>query len=115
MTSATEAKQKLNELIEKRKELDKEIQILQISLRADVLGRIRTLMQTHGITNEDLGTTRRAGPTPEKGSKAGFPVKAKYQDDKGNTWTGRGLKPRWLTEALAADPQKKLEDFLIKE
>ena len=29
----------------------------------------------------------------------------------GDTWTGRGMKPRWLTSAMKEG--KKLEDFLI--
>lgn len=33
----------------------------------------------------------------------------KYKDDAGNTWTGFGPKPRWLTDALAAG--KALDDL----
>jgi len=35
----------------------------------------------------------------------------KYRGPNGDTWTGRGKRPRWLTGALAEG--KKLEDFLI--
>jgi len=35
----------------------------------------------------------------------------KYRGPNGDTWTGRGKRPRWLTSALAEG--KKLEDFLI--
>ena len=35
----------------------------------------------------------------------------KYRGPDGKTWTGRGVKPRWLTRALMEG--KKLEDFLI--
>src|SRR3974390_941099 len=35
----------------------------------------------------------------------------KYCGPNGDTWTGRGKRPRWLTAALAEG--KKLEDFLI--
>jgi DNA-binding protein H-NS len=45
---------------------------------------------------------------PLKGRKA--PVK--YRDRQGNTWAGRGAKPRWLVAALKKG--KKVEDFLIK-
>ena len=37
---------------------------------------------------------------------------AKYQDDKGNTWSGRGLRAKWLSNAIAAGA--KIEDFLVK-
>jgi len=33
----------------------------------------------------------------------------KYRDDAGNTWTGRGRKPRWFQDAVAAG--KKPEDM----
>jgi DNA-binding protein H-NS len=35
----------------------------------------------------------------------------KYRGPDGETWSGRGMKPRWLTGALKEG--KKLEDFLI--
>jgi DNA-binding protein H-NS len=36
----------------------------------------------------------------------------KYRDSAGNTWTGRGRMPRWLTAATKGGKAKK-EDFLI--
>jgi DNA-binding protein H-NS len=39
-------------------------------------------------------------------------VAAKYRDGAGNTWTGRGRMPRWLTAATRGGKAKK-EDFLI--
>jgi DNA-binding protein H-NS len=42
----------------------------------------------------------------------GAKVKPKYRDVKtGETWAGRGMKPRWLAAALKSG--RKLEDFLI--
>lgn len=43
----------------------------------------------------------------------GGAVAPKYRnpDNPGETWAGRGLKPRWLTAALKAG--HKIEDFLI--
>ncbi len=50
-------------------------------------------------------TDRRRGPRG--------PVAPKYRNPKDptQTWAGRGLKPRWLTAALASG--KKLEDFAV--
>jgi DNA-binding protein H-NS len=45
---------------------------------------------------------------PLKGRKA--PVK--YRDRSGNTWAGRGAKPRWLVAKLKAGA--KLKDFEVK-
>jgi DNA-binding protein H-NS len=46
------------------------------------------------------------------GSKAkGKKIVPKYRGPDGDTWTGRGVKPRWLTSAM--NEGKKPEDFLI--
>ena len=39
-------------------------------------------------------------------------VAVKYRDKNGNTWTGRGRMPRWLTAATKGGKAKK-EDFLV--
>jgi DNA-binding protein H-NS len=43
------------------------------------------------------------------------PVLQKYQNPKNpaETWSGRGLRPRWVTAQLRAG--KKLDDFLIRQ
>ena len=39
-------------------------------------------------------------------------VKAvKFRDEAGNTWVGRGPRPLWLRDALAAG--RKVEDFAV--
>ena len=48
------------------------------------------------------------GASPLKGRKA--PVK--YRDRAGNTWAGRGARPRWLRARLKAGA--KLSDFAVK-
>src|SRR3954454_24775238 len=40
-------------------------------------------------------------------------VPPKYRDKVGNTWAGRGAKPRWLVAAIKEG--KKLEDFAIEK
>jgi DNA-binding protein H-NS len=47
------------------------------------------------------------GRHPLKGRKA--PIK--YRDRSGNTWAGRGAKPRWLVAAIKKG--KKVDDFLV--
>jgi DNA-binding protein H-NS len=42
----------------------------------------------------------------------GRKVPAKYRSRSGETWAGRGARPRWLVAALKKG--KKVEDFLIK-
>jgi len=49
----------------------------------------------------------RGGRSALKGRK----VPPKYRSPSGETWAGRGARPRWLVEALKKG--KKLENFLI--
>ena len=44
-------------------------------------------------------------------STKGQKIAAKYKDEAGNTWSGRGSQPRWIRAALESG--KKVEDFLI--
>lgn len=52
-----------------------------------------------------------AKPAAEVGASKGVKVAAKYKDDAGNAWSGRGSRPRWLRAAL--DAGKQLEDFAV--
>ena len=56
-----------------------------------------------------LGVARvvRGGRSALKGRK----VPPKYRSRSGDTWAGRGAKPKWLVAAIKGG--KKLEDFLI--
>ena len=49
----------------------------------------------------------RGGGSSLKGRK----VPPKYRSPSGETWAGRGAKPRWLVAAMKAG--KKIDDFLI--
>ena len=49
----------------------------------------------------------RGGGSALKGRK----VPAKYRSPSGETWAGRGARPRWLVAAIKGG--KKLDDFLI--
>ena len=55
-----------------------------------------------------VGASRRVGgESALKGRK----VPPKYRSRSGDTWAGRGAKPKWLVAAIRGG--KKLEDFLI--
>lgn len=70
---------------------------------------IKAKMAAFGITAADLdgGKAR-----PRKAAaKSGHPAPAKFRGPNGETWSGRGLMPRWLA-ALVAQGQSK-ESFAI--
>jgi DNA-binding protein H-NS len=47
-----------------------------------------------------------------RSSLKGKKVPPKYRSPSGETWAGRGARPRWMVEALKKG--KKMESFLIK-
>jgi DNA-binding protein H-NS len=67
--------------------------------------KIATLMRAHGLTAADLTGTKSTKSTKStqstKSTKSGEPrtsVSPKYRDDaSGQTWTGRGRAPKWLS------------------
>jgi DNA-binding protein H-NS len=47
-----------------------------------------------------------------RGPRGAVPPKYRNPENPGETWAGRGLKPRWLAAALKSG--KKIEDFSIE-
>jgi DNA-binding protein H-NS len=73
--------------------------------RAEIQEQLERIALLHG---ETAARPHRGRRSALKGRK----VPAKYRDRSGNTWAGRGAKPRWLVAAMKGG--KKLESFLIK-
>jgi DNA-binding protein H-NS len=71
---------------------------------------IKAKMTAFGITVADLegGKNR---PRKPGATKSANPAPAKYRGPNGETWSGRGLMPRWLA-ALVAQGQSK-DSFAI--
>ena len=91
--------------------IEKQIAEAQKEERSAAIAKIKALMAEYGLTVADLGA--RAPSTPAaRGPKAGGKVAPKYRHPgTGETWTGRGLQPKWLKAELAQG--KKLSDFTI--
>lgn len=76
--------------------------------RAGVIKRIKEAITVYGITAEDLdlAVSKKAAKSPVVKPRAGKRRKAvtvvKFRDANGNTWGGRGPRPAWLRDALAA-------------
>jgi len=96
----------LSELLARKDALERQIRSAQSTAKATAIAQVRELMSRHGLTTSDIA--QKSMSKLGTGKK----VAAKYRDPVlGATWTGRGLKPKWLTAALAAG--KSLEDFAI--
>ena len=89
-----------------------------------VIKRIKEAISVYGLTAGDLGfrsssgagAKRRAAngttkPKTRRAAKAKSARAVRFKDETGNTWGGRGPRPRWLRDALAAG--KRLEDFAV--
>lgn len=104
---------KLHELLAQKAELERQIVDAQREERAAAIAQIRALMSQYGLTLADIGgRAPAAAPRRANGPGAGAKVPPKYRDpETGATWSGRGLKPKWLEAALAAG--RSLSDFAI--
>jgi DNA-binding protein H-NS len=74
---------------------------------AEVIAKIKEAIDVYGLTAKDL-FGKAAGQAKGTSVKS---TAAKYGDGKGNSWVGRGPRPQWLRDALAAG--KALEDFAV--
>lgn len=100
----------LNELLAQKAALERQIIDAQREERASAIAQVKTLMSQYGLTLADLGT-RSPAAAPRTASN-GKKVAAKYRNPAtGDTWSGRGLQPKWLTAALAAG--RSLSDFAL--
>ena len=101
----------LQELIAQKEALEAEIARTREKTRSDAIAQVRALMDEHRLTISDLSTRATVKTRASKGGK-GAKVAAKFRDAAtGDTWSGRGLQPKWLKAALATG--RKLTDFAV--
>lgn len=101
--------------------LQKQAEKLKSTEVAGVVERIKEAIAHYDLTPEQLFGASSSGArkaTSSSAKAAGKSGRAKaassaaYADGAGNTWGGRGPRPRWLRDALAAG--KSLEEFATK-
>lgn len=119
-------KMTLTDLRRTLKRVEAEIERRTNSAKKDVLRQVQKLAQKAGLSMDELiGTKPSAPAAPRKaGRKTAAPRKAagarksvgvaKYRNPANaeQTWTGKGRKPAWVQEWLAAN--KPLADLEIK-
>ncbi|MEJ7930560.1 H-NS histone family protein [Ramlibacter sp. AN1015] len=112
------------EIQEEIARLQREAEEVREAELAEVIERINKAIEVYGLRPEDLSfprggsgraasaSPRASGPSQRAARPAGRSGRAgaaKYRDDQGNTWGGRGPRPQWLRDALQAG--KSLDDF----
>ena len=111
------AKSSLSDLLAQKAVLEKQIADFQKEQRGDAIAKVKAMMAEYGLTLADIGNSKvAAAPVAAKKTKvaktAGKKVAPKYRNPAtGDTWSGRGLKPKWLTAALATG--KSIADFAL--
>jgi DNA-binding protein H-NS len=99
----------LNELLAQKAALEKQIIDAQREEKSAAIAQVKALMSQHSLTLADLGNARAAAVVKRGG---GGKVAPKYRDSAtGDTWSGRGLQPKWLKAALASG--RSLADFAL--
>lgn len=91
--------------------LQQQAEILRAKEVRGVIDRIKTAIEHYGLTADQLGLGApsggaKRGTAPAVGQSTPAP---RYSDAQGNQWSGRGPRPRWLKDALAAG--RKLEEL----
>lgn len=92
--------------------LDRQIEDARRAERQSNIAKAKALLAQLGLTAADLGSssekTSSTKPTLKPRGKA--PIKFRHPAT-GETWSGRGLKPRWLRTAIEGGA--KVEDFAV--
>jgi DNA-binding protein H-NS len=87
--------------VEALMDLRKRVDEMLLERRAEIEKRLERMAVVGGAR------AVRGGGSALKGRK----VPPKYRSPSGETWAGRGARPRWLVAAIKGG--KKLDDFLI--
>jgi DNA-binding protein H-NS len=96
------------ELLAQRALLEKQIEEARQAEVSDAIAQARKLIVEHGLTAADLGFKVGGLSAPAKAKVA---VAAKYRGPNGESWSGRGKAPNWLT-SLESDGRQRSE-FLV--
>ena len=99
------------ELKEQAEKLLAEAERMREQEIADAVADIKRKIDLYGLTAEDLGLAKSAGPGRNRPKNKAAVVK--YRGPNGETWSGgRGRKPQWVTQALQEG--RSLDDFAVK-
>jgi DNA-binding protein H-NS len=71
----------------------------------------KRLLEHRAELQKQLAALTPKGKSRISSSLKGKKVPPKYRSRSGETWAGRGAKPRWLVAAIKGG--KKLDDYLI--
>lgn len=83
------------DLLEQKAQLEQQIAQARETEIAQAVAEIRKMIETYGLTAEDIFPQGKARASKRTGEK----VAPKYKDPAtGQTWTGRGKPPKWIAD-----------------
>ena len=91
-------------------QLQKQAEQIKATEHANAVQDIKSKMAAYGITIADLQGSGKPRAAKVSG-KSGTPAPIKYRGPNGETWTGRGLMPRWLAAQITLGKTK--ESFAV--
>lgn len=100
----------MQDLIDQRDAVDRQI----ADLREQAAEQARQILAEYALTPEDIfgRGAKRARTANAQHPLAGVKKVPQFRDpDTGTTWSGRGMKPRWLTAHISAG--RAIEEFRI--
>jgi DNA-binding protein H-NS len=101
------------ELVALKDEIDVLIAKKQKEARSEAIAKMEAIAKEAGFSVEELlgSAPLKASPVKTKTDRRSV-VPPKYRDPaSGTTWSGRGVKPKWVAAALASG--KTLDDLKI--
>lgn len=81
------------ELIAQKEELDKQIEAVRKADRAEALAQAKRMIDFFGLSAAELGFA----PAVKRAKRVQKALPAKYFGPNGETWSGHGRAPKWLT------------------
>jgi ParB/RepB/Spo0J family partition protein len=109
-----EADDKITAEVARLVEIGDELPAIEHEAKSIVAERLKSELLARSPKAKQAATKKAAPAKPKRGAagraKAKATITVKYRDaSTGDTWSGRGLQPKWLTTALAKG--RKLSDF----
>ncbi len=93
------------ELRQLSESIEEEIRRRQEQAVTDFYAHAKEVADQLGMSVDDILKP----PSKKRARKLPSPTSPQYQNEDGQTWSGTGRKPKWLTEAIAEG--KTLDDF----
>lgn len=92
----------IQELEELQARIPAEIAKRKAGEKEQLLSELASLASKHGYSLDELVGGKRAAPAEAKGKRTRKAAAVKYRHPNNGelTWSGRGLKPRWVNEWL---------------